>query len=99
MAACGKGGPARHASGQAHGCATWKVSLNWRMLLRSQNAQDQKRAKVWGTIAKKIVQAAKAGGPDVVANQRLAEVIKAAKAAEVGRLATLPKPAHSWRSS
>ena len=48
-----------------------------------QNAQDQKRAKVWGALAKKIIQAAKAGGPDVAANQRLAEVIKAAKAAEV----------------
>ena len=52
---------------------------------KTQNAQDQKRAKVWGTLAKKIIQAAKSGGPDAAANQRLAEVIKAAKAAEVPR--------------
>lgn len=50
-----------------------------------QTAQDQKRAKLWGTLAKKIIQAAKSGGADVAANQRLAEVIKAARAAEVPR--------------
>ena len=50
-----------------------------------QNAQDQKRAKVWGTLAKKIIQAVKAGGADAAANQRLAEVLKQAKQAEVPR--------------
>lgn len=48
-----------------------------------QNAQDQKRAKVWGTLAKRIIQAVKAGGADVAANQKLAEILKLAKAAEV----------------
>ena len=47
-----------------------------------QGAQDAKRAKVWGTIAKKIIQAAKACGGDP-ANARLMEVLKFAKAAEV----------------
>lgn len=47
-----------------------------------QGAQDAKRAKVWGTIAKRIIQAAKACGGDP-ANARLIEVLKLAKAAEV----------------
>ncbi|CAL5229087.1 g12345 [Coccomyxa viridis] len=47
-----------------------------------KGAQDAKRAKVWGTIAKKIIQAAKACGGDP-ANARLIEVLKLAKAAEV----------------
>ena len=47
-----------------------------------QGAQDAKRAKVWGTIAKKIIQAAKACGGDP-ANAQLMEVLKFAKAAEV----------------
>ncbi|CAK0785066.1 hypothetical protein CVIRNUC_008271 [Coccomyxa viridis] len=47
-----------------------------------KGAQDAKRAKVWGTIAKKIIQAAKACGGDP-ANARLMEVLKFAKAAEV----------------
>ena len=53
----------------------------WSLVLR-QGAQDAKRAKVWGTIAKKIIQAAKACGGDP-ANTRLIEVLKLAKAAEV----------------
>jgi transcriptional/translational regulatory protein YebC/TACO1 len=48
-----------------------------------QGAQDAKKAKVWGILAKKIVQAAKAGGADPAGNAKLAEVLKAAKAAEV----------------
>lgn len=47
-----------------------------------QGAQDAKRAKIWGTIAKQIIQAAKACGGDM-ANTRLTEVLKLAKAAEV----------------
>ncbi len=49
----------------------------------SQSAQDAKKAKVWGTLAKKIVQAAKAGGSDPSGNAKLADVLKACKAAEV----------------
>ena len=48
----------------------------------TQGAQDAKRAKMWGTIAKKIIQAAKACGGDP-ANAKLIEVLKLAKAAEV----------------
>ncbi len=48
-----------------------------------QGAQDAKKAKVWGTLAKKIVQAAKAGGADPAGNAKLAEIIKACKAVEV----------------
>lgn len=40
---------------------------------------------MWGTLAKKIIQAVKAGGADAAANQRLAEVLKQAKQAEVPR--------------
>ncbi|CAL8466478.1 g6014 [Coccomyxa elongata] len=48
-----------------------------------KSAQDAKKAKVWGTLAKKIVQAAKAGGSDPSGNAKLADILKACKAAEV----------------
>lgn len=52
-------------------------------VVASQGAQDAKKAKVWGTLAKKIVQAAKAGGPDPAGNTKLGEVLKMCKAAKV----------------
>ncbi len=58
------------------------MALNSKLGMPAQGAQDAKRAKVWGTITKKIVQAAKACGGDP-ANPKLIEVLKLAKAAEV----------------
>lgn len=46
-----------------------------------KDAQNAQRAKVFARIGKMITMAAKAGGPDIVANKALADAIDAAKAA------------------
>lgn len=46
-----------------------------------KDAQNMARAKVFARIGKMITMAAKAGGPDVVANRALADAIETAKAA------------------
>lgn len=46
-----------------------------------KDARNTARAKVFARIGKMITMAAKAGGPDIVANKALAEAIETAKAA------------------
>ena len=48
-----------------------------------QGAQDSRKSKLWGKMAKLVLQAAKAGGPDPNANARLREVLYHAKIAAV----------------
>lgn len=50
-----------------------------------QNSQDMRKSKLYGKIGKLILQAVKAGGPDVVANSRLKEVLKQAQQAAIPR--------------
>jgi len=51
------------------------------VMLGLQNKADAVRAKTLGRFGKKIIQLAKAGGPDPTTNAKLAELLKQAKEA------------------
>ena len=48
-----------------------------------QNSQDARKSKLYGKIGKLIVQAVKAGGPDMLGNPRLKDALKQAQQASV----------------
>ncbi|MFM8702911.1 MAG: YebC/PmpR family DNA-binding transcriptional regulator [Planctomycetia bacterium] len=53
---------------------------HWANIARKKSLVDAKRGKLWSKLAKAIIVAAKAGGPDPSANLRLRYAIDAAKA-------------------